>query len=227
MIAIIDYGMGNLRSVEKAFKKVGFESVVTDKSEIIEKADKIVLPGVGAFKDAKEGLQERNLVEPIINHIKKRKLFLGICLGLQLLFTRSNEDGIHEGLNIVSGEVVRFKPERLNVGNTGGQKEMADKSVKCLSGRDNQKLKIPHMGWNRIRARKEVPILKGLPDNPYMYFVHSYYVIPDRDDVVATETEYGGAFVSMISIDNVFAMQFHPEKSQHYGLMILKNFGEL
>jgi len=208
MIAIIDYGMGNLRSVEKAFEKVGFESVVTDKSETIEKADKIVLPGVGAFKDAKEGLQERNLVEPIINHIKKRKLFLGICLGLQLLFTRSIEDGIHEGLNIVPGEVVRFEPDKL-------------------SGGDNQKLKIPHMGWNTIRAKKEVPILKGLPDNSYMYFVHSYYVIPDRDDVVATETEYGGAFVSMISIDNVFAMQFHPEKSQHYGLMILKNFGEL
>jgi glutamine amidotransferase len=208
MIAIIDYGMGNLRSVEKAFEKVGFESVVTDKSETIEKADKIVLPGVGAFKDAKEGLQERNLVEPIINHIKKRKLFLGICLGLQLLFTRSIEDGIHEGLNIVPGEVVRFEPDKL-------------------SGGDNQKLKIPHMGWNTIRTKKEVSILKGLPDNSYMYFVHSYYVIPDRDDVVATETEYGGAFVSMISIDNVFAMQFHPEKSQHYGLMILKNFGEL
>ncbi len=208
MIAIIDYGMGNLRSVEKAFEKVGFDAVVTDKSETIEKADKIVLPGVGAFKDAKEGLQERNLVEPIINHINQRKLFLGICLGLQLLFTRSNEDGIHEGLNIIPGEVVRFKPDRL-------------------SGGDNQKLKIPHMGWNTRGAKKAVSILKGLPDNPYMYFVHSYYVIPDRDDVVATETEYGGAIVSMISIDNVFAMQFHPEKSQHYGLMILKNFGEL
>ena len=208
MIAIIDYGMGNLRSVEKAFEKVGFESVVTDKPEIIEIADKIVLPGVGAFKDAKEGLQERNLVGPIKDHIKKRKFFLGICLGLHLLFTRSNEDGEHEGLNIVSGEVVRFKPDRL-------------------SGGDNQRLKIPHMGWNTIRTKKEVSILKGLPDNSYMYFVHSYYVIPDRDDVIATETEYGGAFVSMISIDNVFAMQFHPEKSQHYGLMILKNFGEL
>ena len=208
MIAIIDYGMGNLRSVEKAFEKVGFKSVVTDKSETIEKADKIVLPGVGAFKDAKEGLQERNLVEPIINHIKKGKLFLGICLGLHLLFTKSSEYGGHEGLDIIHGEVVRFKPERSSNGN-------------------NQKLKIPHMGWNTIRARKEVPVLKGLPDNPYMYFVHSYYVIPDRSDVVATETEYGAAFVSMISIDNIFAMQFHPEKSQHYGLMILKNFGEL
>ncbi len=226
MIAIIDYGMGNLRSVEKAFEKVGFDTVVTDKSEIIENADKIVLPGVGAFKDAKDGLRERNLIEPIKNHIKQKKLFLGICLGLHLLFTRSNEDGVHEGLNIVSGEVVRFKADSLNMNNTGWQKEAAG-TFKGPSHVNNQKLKIPHMGWNTIRAKKEVPVLKGLPADPYMYFVHSYFVVPDRDDVVATETDYGVGFVSMISIDNVFAMQFHPEKSQHYGLMILKNFGEL
>jgi len=226
MIAIIDYGMGNLRSVEKAFEKVGFDAVVTDKPEIIENADKIVLPGVGAFKDAKDGLQERNLIGPIKNHIKQNKLFLGICLGLHLLFTRSHEDGVHEGLNIVSGEVVRFKADRLNMNNTGGQEETAE-TLKALSVENNQKLKIPHMGWNTIRAKKEVPILKGLPADPYMYFVHSYFVVPDRGDVVATETDYGAAFVSMISIDNVFAMQFHPEKSQRYGLMILKNFGEL
>ena len=226
MIAIIDYGMGNLRSVEKAFEKVGFDTVVTDKSEIIENADKIVLPGVGAFKDAIDGLQERNLIEPIKNHVKQKKLFLGICLGLHLLFTRSHEDGVHEGLNIVSGEVVRFKADRLNMNNTGGQKETAE-TFKALSVLNNQKLKIPHMGWNTIRAKKEVPILKGLPADPYMYFVHSYFVVPDRDDVVATETDYGVGFVSMISIDNVFAMQFHPEKSQHHGLIILKNFGEL
>jgi glutamine amidotransferase len=210
MIVIIDYGMGNLRSVAKAFEKVGIGAVVSDKPEIIEKADKIVLPGVGAFKDAKEGLQERNLVEPIKNHIKQGKLFLGICLGLHLLFTKSHEDGEHAGLNIVPGEVVRFKPDRLNIDNT-----------------NSQKLKIPHMGWNTIRAKKKVPILKGLPDNAYMYFVHSYYVVPERNDVVATETDYGATFVSMISLDNVFAMQFHPEKSQRYGLMIIKNFGEL
>jgi glutamine amidotransferase len=226
MIAIIDYGMGNLRSVEKAFEKVGFDTVVTDKSEIIENADKIVLPGVGAFKDAIDGLRERNLIEPIKNHIKQKKLFLGICLGLHLLFTRSNEDGVHEGLNIVSGEVVRFKADRLNVNNTGGQGEEAE-TFKALSVVNSQKLKIPHMGWNTIRAKKEVPVLKGLPADPYMYFVHSYFVVPDREDVVATETDYGVGFVSMISIDNVFAMQFHPEKSQRYGLMILKNFGEL
>jgi len=226
MIAIIDYGMGNLRSVEKAFEKVGFDTVVTDKPEIIENADKIVLPGVGAFKDAIDGLRERNLIEPIKNHVKQKKLFLGICLGLHLLFTRSHEDGVHEGLNIVSGEVVRFNADRLNMNNTGGQKETAE-TFKALSVVNNQKLKIPHMGWNTIRSKKEVPILKGLPADPYMYFVHSYFVVPDRDDVVATETDYGASFVSMISIDNVFAMQFHPEKSQHYGLMILKNFGEL
>ncbi len=226
MIAIIDYGMGNLRSVVKAFEKVGFDAVVTDKSEIIENADKIVLPGVGAFKDAKDGLQERDLIEPIKNHIKQKKLFLGICLGLHLLFTRSHEDGVHEGLDIVSGEVVRFKADSLNMNDTGWQKEAAE-TFKEPSHVNNQKLKIPHKGWNTIRAKKEVPILKGLPADPYMYFVHSYFVVPDRDEVVAAETEYGVPFVSMISMDNIFAMQFHPEKSQQYGLMILKNFGEL
>jgi glutamine amidotransferase len=226
MIAIIDYGMGNLRSVEKAFEKVGFDAIVTDSPEIIENADKIVLPGVGAFKDAKDGLRERNLIEPIKTHIKQNKLFLGICLGLHLLFTRSHEDGVHEGLDIIPGEVVRFKADRLNINNTGEQKEKVE-TFKALSVVNNQKLKIPHMGWNTIREKKEVSILKGLPADPFMYFVHSYFVIPDRDEVVAAETEYGVPFVSMISIDNIFAMQFHPEKSQQYGLMILKNFGEL
>ena len=226
MIAIIDYGMGNLRSVEKAFEKVGFDTVVTDKPEIIENADKIVLPGVGAFKDAKDGLQERDLIGPIISHIKQNKLFLGICLGLHLLFERSYENGVHEGLGIVSGEVVRFNADSLNKDNTVGQKE-ATETLKALSVANNQKLKIPHMGWNTIREKKDVPILKGLPTDPYMYFVHSYFVVPDEGEVVAAETEYGVPFVSMISIDNVFAMQFHPEKSQYHGLMILKNFGEL
>lgn len=226
MIAIIDYGMGNLRSVEKAFEKVGFDTVVTDKPEIIENADKIVLPGVGAFKDAKDGLHERGLIEPIKNHIKQNKLFLGICLGLHLLFTRSYEDGVHEGLDIVPGEVVRFNADRLNMDKTGGQKEVTG-SLGELPVVNSQTLKIPHMGWNTIQEKKEVPVLKGLPVDPYMYFVHSYFVVPDRDEVVAAETEYGVPFVSMISIDNIFAMQFHPEKSQQYGLAILKNFGEL
>jgi len=226
MIAIIDYGMGNLRSVEKAFEKVGYDTVVTDKPEIIENADKIVLPGVGAFKDAIDGLQERNLIEPIKNHIKQNKLFLGICLGLHLLFTRSHEDGVHEGLDIVPGEVVRFNADRLNMDNTDGQREVTG-ALDVLPVVNRQKLKIPHMGWNTIREKKDVSVLKGLPADPYMYFVHSYFVVPDRAEVIATETEYGLPFVSMISIDNIFAMQFHPEKSQQYGLAILKNFGEL
>lgn len=226
MIAIVDYGMGNLRSVEKAFEKVGFDTVVTDKPEIIENADKIILPGVGAFKDAIDGLQERDLIEPIRNHIKQNKLFLGICLGLHLLFTRSHEDGVHEGLDIIPGEVVRFDADRLNMDSIGGQRE-ATETLNALSVENSQKLKIPHMGWNTIREKKEVSILKGLPADPYMYFVHSYFVVPEQDEVVAAETEYGVPFVSMISIDNIFAMQFHPEKSQQCGLMILKNFGEL
>ena len=226
MIAIVDYGMGNLRSVEKAFGKVGYDAVVTDKPEIIENADKVVLPGVGAFKDAKEGLQERGLIEPIKNHIKRNKLFLGICLGLHLLFTRSYEDGVHEGLNIVPGEVVRFDADRLNMDNTGDRREVVG-ALDELPAVSSQKLKIPHMGWNTIREKKDVSVLKGLPVDPYMYFVHSYFVVPDRAEVVAAETEYGVPFVSMISIDNIFAMQFHPEKSQQYGLAILKNFGEL
>jgi glutamine amidotransferase len=226
MIAIIDYGMGNLRSVEKAFEKVGFDTVVTDRPEVIEKADKIVLPGVGAFKDAKDGLQERDLIEPIKSHIKQNRLFLGICLGLHLLFTRSYEGGVHKGLDIVPGEVVRFDSDRLNMDNTGVQRVEAG-ALDVLPVVNSQKLKIPHMGWNTIKEKKEVPVLKGLPTDPYMYFVHSYFVVPDRDEVVAAETEYGVPFVSMISIDNIFAMQFHPEKSQQHGLTILKNFGEL
>ncbi len=226
MIVIIDYGMGNLRSVAKAFEKVGIGAVVSDKPEVIEKADKVVLPGVGAFKDAKEGLQERNLIGPIKDHIKHQKLFLGICLGLHLLFTKSNEDGDHEGLDVLPGEVVRFKPNRFNINTSDSQNCVVENSSLSLNT-NNQKLKIPHMGWNTIKAKKEVSILKGLPDNSYMYFVHSYYVVPERNEVVATETDYGATFVSMVSVDNVFAMQFHPEKSQRYGLMILKNFGEL
>ncbi len=220
MIAIIDYGMGNLRSVEKAFEKVGFKAVVTDKFEIIDKAEKIVLPGVGAFEDAKEGLQKRDLIGPIMKHIKEGKLFLGICLGLHLLFSKSSEDGEHKGLDVITGKVVKFDFGQLCSSGERDKKE-------STSGENNHRLKIPHMGWNRIKIKKDIPVLKGLPNSSYMYFVHSYYVVPDHADVIATVTEYGGPFVSMIAIDNVFATQFHPEKSQQHGLMILKNFGEL
>lgn len=207
MIAIVDYGMGNLRSVEKGFERFGFNVKVTDNPNEIIRADKLVLPGVGAFKDAMDGLRQRGLIKPVVDWIGSGKPFLGICLGLQLLFSKGYEDGEHEGLNIIPGKVIRFN---------------------FSEGKMNGKLKIPHMGWNQICFRKEgIPILKNVPSSAYMYFVHSYYVCPEDESVIATETEYGVRFTSMIWHKNIFATQFHPEKSQEYGLTILRNFGNL
>ncbi len=207
MIAIVDYGMGNLRSVEKGFERFGFTVKVTDNPKDLKGAEKLVLPGVGSFQDAMEGLRQRNLIEPIKGWIRSGKPFLGICLGLQLLFSKGYEDGEHDGLDIIPGKVVRFD---------------------FSEDKENGKLKIPHIGWNQIRIRNEpAPILKNVPYNAYMYFVHSYYVCPDNDGVIATETDYGVRFTSMIWCKNIFATQFHPEKSQQWGLTILKNFGDL
>ena len=207
MILIVDYGMGNLRSVEKGFERFGFDVKVTDNPQEIKHAGKLVLPGVGAFQDAIDGLRQRELIEPIVDYVQSGKPFLGICLGLQLLFSKSYENGEHEGFGIIPGKVVRFSFSE------NGTKE---------------KLKIPHMGWNQINIRKEnIPILKDVPSNAYMYFVHSYYVAPEDESVVATETEYGIRFTSMVWHKNIFATQFHPEKSQQHGLTILKNFGNL
>lgn len=207
MIAIVDYGMGNLRSVEKGFERFGFTVKVTDNPKDLKGAEKLVLPGVGAFQDAMEGLRQHNLIEPIKDWIHSGKPFLGICLGLQLLFSKGYEDGEHDGLDIIPGKVVRFD---------------------FSEDKENGKLKIPHIGWNQIRIRNEpAPILKNVPNNAYMYFVHSYYVCPDNDGVIATETDYGVRFTSMIWYKNIFATQFHPEKSQQWGLTILKNFGDL
>ena len=207
MIVIVDYGMGNLRSVEKGFERFGFDVKVTDNPTEVKNADKLVLPGVGAFRDAMDGLRQRGLLGPIVDYIQSGKPFLGICLGLQLLFSKGYEDGEHDGLGVIPGKVVRFKFSE------NGTKE---------------KLKIPHMGWNQISFQKEDnPLLKNVPCNAYMYFVHSYYVCPEDKCVVATETDYGVRFTSMVWHKNIFATQFHPEKSQQYGLAILKNFGNL
>lgn len=207
MIAIVDYGMGNLRSVEKGFERFGFTVKVTDNPKDLKGAEKLVLPGVGSFQDAMEGLRQHNLIEPIKDWIRSGKPFLGICLGLQLLFSKGYEDGEHDGLDIIPGKVVRFD---------------------FSEDKENRKLKIPHIGWNQISVRNEpAPILKNVPYNAYMYFVHSYYVCPDNDGVIATETDYGVRFTSMIWYKNIFATQFHPEKSQQWGLTILKNFGDL
>lgn len=197
MIAVIDYGMGNLRSVQKGFEKVGFEALITSDIKTIESASKIVLPGVGAFTDCMNNLEDRGLVEPVIRGIEKGKPFLGICLGLQLLFEESEEFGNRKGLGVVKGKVKRFPAGEL---------------------------KVPHMGWNSIKKLKDTPLLADLSDDSYLYFVHSYYVLPE-EDVTATTTDYGMEFTSSIVKDNIFACQFHPEKSQADGLKILKAFG--
>ncbi len=198
MIAVVDYGMGNLRSVQKGFEKVGYDAVVTGDPGVIDDASHIVLPGVGAFRDCMHNLDERGLAEPVVKCIEKGKPFLGICLGLQLLFEESEEFGTHRGLGVVKGKVVRFPGNNL---------------------------KVPHMGWNSVKKVKDIPLLGSVDDGSYFYFVHSYYVVPE-EDVTATTTEYGVEFTSSIWRDNIFACQFHPEKSQEEGLKILKAFGE-
>jgi len=205
MIAIIDYDMGNLRSVQKAFEAVGCRAVVTRDPKTIAEASHMVLPGVGAFGDCMRNLETYGLVEPVRRAIASGKPFLGICLGLQLLFSESDEFGTHRGLGVIPGKVVRF-PSSSSSG-------------------PSRHMKVPHMGWNAIAIKKRSPVLAGVPDGAYMYFVHSYYVVPDDPAVVCTTTDYGGPFVSSIARDNIFACQFHPEKSQAGGLQLIKNFG--
>lgn len=198
MIAIVDYGMGNLRSVEKGFKKVGIDATVTSSPQDVDNARAVVLPGVGAFRDCIRNLTDLSLTDAIAKSIQKGKPYLGICLGLQVLFSESEEFGRCKGLDIFRGKVVRFQIRE----------------------------KVPHMGWNNVKIVKKPPILSAVPDDAYFYFVHSYYVVPDDRDVIAATTDYGVSFTSMIWKDNVFATQFHPEKSQNLGLKVLAGFGE-
>lgn len=216
-IAIVDYGMGNLRSVEKGFEKVGYNAVVTGEPKVILDADGIVLPGVGAFSDCMKNLKRGAIIDSVIKSIEKGKPYLGICLGLQILFTESEEFGISKGLDIIRGKVIRF-PERM--------REPVPSLPSGLSFEPSV-LKVPHMGWNKINIERKPPILEDVPDGSYFYFVHSYYVAPEDKDVIATTTDYGITFTSMIWRENIFATQFHPEKSQELGLKILRNFGEL
>ncbi|HUU50191.1 MAG TPA: imidazole glycerol phosphate synthase subunit HisH [Nitrospinota bacterium] len=204
MIAVVDYGMGNLRSVQKGLERVGQDAVITSNPDIIKKASALVLPGVGAFGACMNNLQSYRLVDVVLSSIKKGKPFLGICVGMQLLFSECEEFGKSLGLDILKGKVVRF-PQTVN----------------------GARLKIPHMGWNNIKFKKNSPFFKGLPDNSFVYFVHSYHPIPEDKDIIATTTKYGIEFTSSVYKDNIFATQFHPEKSQTTGLNILRNFGEL
>ncbi len=206
MIAIIDYGMGNLRSVQKGFEKIGCEAVVTADPQVVLQAERVVLPGVGAFRDCMHNLEQGGFVEPILKIIAEGRPFLGICVGMQLLFTDSVEFGLYNGLNVIPGHVLRF-PDQMTVA--------------------GEKLKVPQMGWNQLHFKRRPPAFEGVADNSNVYFVHSYYVQPDDEGVIATTTDYGIEFCSSIWKDNVVATQFHPEKSQAIGLQILKNFAEL
>jgi glutamine amidotransferase len=199
MIAIIDYGMGNLRSVEKGFYKVGVDARVVSDAGSVEGASGLVLPGVGAFRDCMRNLAGLGLTETIARSIEKGKPYLGICLGLQVLFTESPEFSRTAGLDIFRGRVLRFPQGDL---------------------------KVPHMGWNGINIKRRPPILGDVPEDGYFYFVHSYYVAPDEEEVIAATTDYGVEFTSVLWRDNVMAVQFHPEKSQALGLKVLKAFGE-
>lgn len=203
MMVIVDYGMGNLKSVQNAFAKVGYKTVITDDPNQIKKASALVLPGVGAFRDAIKSLKAKKIDKELIKAIEAGKSFLGICLGMQLLFSFSEEGGLFRGLNIISGKVKRF-PD----------------SVKC-----------PHLGWNKIKftynSNNTNPIFRDIPDESYFYFVHSYYCEVDNQKIIYSTTDYGSAFPSSIWKDNLFGVQFHPEKSSKQGLKILKNFGEL
>lgn len=199
MIAIIDYGMGNLRSVHKAFEAVGHQAVVTRDVATIKDASHVVLPGVGAFGDCMANLERYGLIDSVRATIQSGKPFLGICLGLQLLFTESEEFGTHKGLDIIPGKVRRFAHDPL--------------------------LKVPHMGWNQVDVWRNCPVFAGIPTGSNWYFVHSYFVDPVDQQIAATTTTYGIPFVSSIWKDNVVACQFHPEKSQAVGLQLIKNFG--
>lgn len=199
MIALIDYGMGNLGSVSNALRRVGARHEITDDPEVIDRASAVILPGVGAFDDCISNLTGRGLDVAVKDAVNAGKPFLGICLGLQMLFDTSEEGGKYPGLGIIPGKVVRF---------THG-------------------LKIPQIGWNQIHIRSKAPLLEGVAEGSWVYFVHSYYVIPDDPSLAATTTDYGYDFVSSVWRDNVFASQFHPEKSQAVGLKMLESFAAL
>jgi glutamine amidotransferase len=197
--------MGNLRSAQKGLEKAGHEAVITDDPAVIGRAAGVVLPGVGAFKDCYEGLKSRGLVGPVKDAARSGRPFLGICVGLQLLFESSDEGEGSEGLGLFRGRVVRF-PDAAQTG-----------------------LKVPHMGWNQLNpvAGRTCPLLDGAGRNPYTYFVHSYYAVPEEPDIVLATCGYGVEFAAMVGRDNLYAVQFHPEKSQADGIEILRAFGRL
>ena len=198
MIAIIDYGMGNLRSVQKALEAVGHGATITGDPDVVRVASKVILPGVGAFADAAMELKRTGLGEAFVEAVRAGKPCLGVCLGLQLLFELSEEDGLHQGLGLLPGRIVRF-PAGAGV-------------------------KVPHMGWNTLDVRRSIPLLEGVGPSPSVYFVHSYYASPANPDHIIAEADYPEPFAAIVGRDNLIACQFHPEKSQKAGLAMYANF---
>ncbi|RJO64461.1 MAG: imidazole glycerol phosphate synthase subunit HisH [Candidatus Omnitrophota bacterium] len=202
MIAIIDYGMGNIHSVQKALISMGAKTLVTNNPKDIASCDKLVLPGVGSFGDALKDMDRQGLIKATRTHIEKKKIFLGICLGLQLLFEESEESPGAKGLGIFKGKARRFS------GSLG--------------------LKVPHMGWNQLQFMQSAcPLFKGIDNNSFVYFCHSFYAEPTQKEIIASTTGYGTDFASILWQDTIYALQFHPEKSQDVGLQMIKNFVEL
>jgi len=198
-IAIIDYGVGNLRSVEKAFTSQDIEAVVTSDENVLRAADKLVLPGVGAFKACMDGLRARGFDALVLEAARAGKPIIGLCVGLQMMFEEGHEFGVHRGLGLMPGRIVKF-PE---------------------------KLRVPHIGWNQVAFKRDHPVFRGLPSQTFFYFVHSYYVETTDASCVLGETDYGMRYASICGRDNVVGVQFHPEKSQTAGLALLRNFAEI
>ncbi len=199
MIEIIDYGMGNLRSVQKSLENIGYKAAITSDPEKVAKADGVILPGVGAFADAIDNLKTSGMIEAIWKVVEEGKPFLGICLGMQMLMSVSEENGLHKGLGLIDGEVLKIPST----------------------------VKVPHMGWNSLAINRNHKLLANIQENSYFYFVHSYYVMPKNREYIVASTQYGIDYCSVIAKENIMGVQFHPEKSSSLGQIILKNFGEM
>ncbi len=215
-ITMIDYGASNIRSAQKAFEFIGATVELTEDPEVVRRADKLVLPGVGAFGSGMAGLNRRDLPAAIHEAVGRGVPFLGICVGMQLMFSEGHEMGVHRGLDLLAGKVVRF-PEKLSMVNSPIRSPKSE----------IRNLKIPHMGWNQLEPAWENPLLAGVTMGDYAYFVHSYYCDPDDATAVLAWTDYGLPFASVVAQDNLYGLQFHPEKSQSVGLRILQNFVEM
>ena len=213
MIALIDYGISNLRSVQKAFEHLDTEVTLVDTPDRLAQAERLILPGVGAFPAGMKGLQERGLIEPIKQAVREGKPLIGICLGMQLLFESSDEMGETQGLGLLPGQVTRIRETRSRTQGAKGKFQIP-----------NSKLKIPHMGWNQLDVVRDHPLVRDLVSRSYAYFVHSYAIYPEDQNIVLATTDYGSPFASIVGRGNVCGLQFHPEKSQAVGLKLLRNF---